>query len=624
MKNILLHFLLWFQLPFAFAQPQKTEYRIKYNNGVLLVNGWKYHSGDDPNWRKPEFNDSAWKSINPTLYIKDIPEIKPNGVGWLRIRFRTDSSLLNEPMILQIRQSVASELYLNGKFIPHYQQNKSDFQNTSGYDPIGYPISIHFADTKEQVIAIRFRVPAHISPFKYWWRIYALQYLQINRAKVVEDTRIFREIIPFRTGIMFVLFLVHIAFFYFQSTNRANLYFSLYAFSAFLTNTLFQSLMNYINNVEMASFLNLPAILAIPFSHLFLIFALHELFQESRKILFWVAISFILSGLFSYFIKYEWSHDWNMFWSPIIVGIAAIRITWQALKEKKRGAKIVLTGAIIYFISAFCLSPPLFTKTSGIWFHLWYTAETLSLLIALSCYLAYDFALTNQSLRKSISEIELLSEEKQTYLMQENTKLQAALLQGQTTERKRVAADLHDNLGSTMSSLKWAMEAINIKNLLPEEQRVYSNLKEMLESAYNEVRLLSHNLLPEEFEKQGLQEALRSFIRKLNANTKISFSLDIATNVGKLDKKTEFELYTICLELVNNILKHSQATEAKIALTKDTNQLSLQVIDNGVGKFENNSEGKGLKNIEARIKGLSGSWETINHEGWTHSIRIPI
>ncbi|MBA4850495.1 sensor histidine kinase [Emticicia sp. BO119] len=211
-------------------------------------------------------------------------------------------------------------------------------------------------------------------------------------------------------------------------------------------------------------------------------------------------------------------------------------------------------------------------------------------------------------------------------LQRKNTELQAALLEGQTTERKRVAADLHDNLGSTMSSLKWTMEAINTKNLLPEEQRVYLNLKEMLESAYNEVRLLSHNLLPEEFEKQGLKEALTVLVRKLNNNTKIRFSLDTAENVGKLDKKVEFELYSICLELVNNILKHSQATEAKIALTKDIKHLRLLVVDNGKGVEERSGEGKGLKNIRKRAETLKAQFSVKSEEnqGVSNEILLPI
>ncbi|HAO49344.1 MAG TPA: two-component sensor histidine kinase, partial [Runella sp.] len=185
--------------------------------------------------------------------------------------------------------------------------------------------------------------------------------------------------------------------------------------------------------------------------------------------------------------------------------------------------------------------------------------------------------------------------------------------QGQTTERKRIAADLHDSLGSTMSALNWSLEAIDIKKLNPQEQEVYKHVKKTISQAHDQVRLLSHNLLPDEFEKQGLTEALRYLVRKINQNTTTHFSLEIAPQIGRFDKRVEFELYSICLELVNNILKHSKATHATIQLRVENQQLSLVVTDNGLGLFENTSDGKGLKNIKDRIESLGGAWTMKNN-----------
>jgi len=105
-----------------------------------------------------------------------------------------------------------------------------------------------------------------------------------------------------------------------------------------------------------------------------------------------------------------------VFWSPLAVGAEAVSVAYQALKRKKRGATIVLVGAIIYFLAAFILFPPVGIKPSGPWFHLFYTTETLSLLIALSCYLAFEFAFTNQSLIQSLQKVKQLSEEKEQIL----------------------------------------------------------------------------------------------------------------------------------------------------------------------------------------------------------------
>ncbi len=615
MKNLLLCFFCCFQIFIASSQTKKPRLDMGGNNKVFLDKGWKFHEGDNPEWAKPGFDDSKWQSIDPTQDIRNIPQIKPNMTGWLRIRFRIDSAMLKEHLVLQIRQSVASELYVNGQFVPHFEQTTSNFQNQSGYDPLGLPIAISFKDTSEQVIAVRFRVPSYIAPFKYWWRIYALQHIQINRAKVTEDNKLFREVIPFRTGIMLILFFIHLAFFYFHSQQRANLYFSLYALLAFIVNALFLSLMNYLNNPEIASFVNLPAVFCFPLSLLFLILALYQLFEKAKSVSFWVVTGFITAGLMSYFFKYDWSHVWNLYWSPFLVGMEAVSVAYQALKRKKRGATIVLVGAIIYFLAAFILFPPVGIKPSGPWFHLFYTIETLSLLIALSCYLAFEFAFTNQSLVQSLQEVKQLSEEKEQALLRKNAELQAALLEGQTTERKRVAADLHDNLSSTLTAVRWNLMGINVQNLNESERKVYEDVMSMATAAHDQVRLISQNLLPEELEKEGLARALERLMRKLNRSGNVHFQLQSDGLLERLDKKLEFELYSIILELTHNILKHAGATKASVSLKLHNECIHLIVSDNGKGLAENREKGMGIQNVESRVKSVNGKWQIHSREG---------
>jgi signal transduction histidine kinase len=122
--------------------------------------------------------------------------------------------------------------------------------------------------------------------------------------------------------------------------------------------------------------------------------------------------------------------------------------------------------------------------------------------------------------------------------------------------------------------------------------------------------------LPEDLEKQGLQAALQSFVRKINQNTSLKFILSFPENFPRLSPKIEFELYSICLELINNILKHAQATQASIGYRVVSNKLKLTVTDNGKGFFENGSTGKGLRNIAERVKSFGGTWEVTSEEGF--------
>ena len=211
-------------------------------------------------------------------------------------------------------------------------------------------------------------------------------------------------------------------------------------------------------------------------------------------------------------------------------------------------------------------------------------------------------------------------------LKKKNKEISEAMLKGQTTERKRVASDLHDNLGSTMSSIRWAFQAIDRTKWSDDEKEIFSNVQIMFDKAYDDIRLLSHNLLPEEFERLGLTTILQNFIRKINKNTTIRFDLKVDEEFGRVDKKIEFELYSICLELVNNIMKHSKATEATIKLSRTNKQIKLIVADNGIGIFKNESDGKGVKNVQARVESLNGTWkiQNIENEGLANEILIPV
>lgn len=165
-----------------------------------------------------------------------------------------------------------------------------------------------------------------------------------------------------------------------------------------------------------------------------------------------------------------------------------------------------------------------------------------------------------------------------------------------------------------MTKIAWSMGAIDKNKLNTQEQEVYQHVQNSLEQAYDQVRLLSHNLLPEELGKQGLWKTLEGLMRKLNRNTPVTFTLQIPENQPRLNAKTEFELYSICLELINNILKHAQATEASVTGEVKNEKLQLTVMDNGKGISENTTVGKGLRNIAERVESLKGKWEKISGE----------
>jgi signal transduction histidine kinase len=191
-----------------------------------------------------------------------------------------------------------------------------------------------------------------------------------------------------------------------------------------------------------------------------------------------------------------------------------------------------------------------------------------------------------------------------------NEEIISSLLKGQTIERKRVASELHDNLGGQITAIRWSLMALEEVNFSEKELKVYQKIKQLTEKTYNEVRNISHNLLPEEFEQNGLQGALKKLIANMNSNEKIKFSLSIE-RYPVLNKSVEFEIYSILLELVTNTIKHSNGTEAKIKLYKDDSPYAIiEYFDNGIGfSFDKVSKGNGLKNIQDRAKSIGAIFD---------------
>lgn len=210
-------------------------------------------------------------------------------------------------------------------------------------------------------------------------------------------------------------------------------------------------------------------------------------------------------------------------------------------------------------------------------------------------------------------------------LRRKNAEIQAALIEGQTIERKRVAAELHDHLGGTLASLNWYLYGIDKKVLSAEEQKIYDSVHQMVGAAYREVRSLSHNLMPAELEEHGLTMALHRLINKLNENKNIAFKFNLTGLNHRLHNKIEFELYSIVLELTNNIIKHSGASEASVDLTENPKTILLVVTDNGNGMIEPSRQGVGLRNIKGRVESLHGKIQirTDENSGLRVEIEIP-
>jgi signal transduction histidine kinase len=256
---------------------------------------------------------------------------------------------------------------------------------------------------------------------------------------------------------------------------------------------------------------------------------------------------------------------------------------------------------------------------------LWFGLGMLGLLL-------FSLALNFRNIQKRKKETELLNEQleekvkiRTAELQKSYDEIKEAMQRGQTIERKRMAADLHDNLGSLLTAINISLDNINPEQLTEREQKIYTNVLLMSENAYAEIRILSHNLMPEELDKEGLENALRTMIKKININQKICFELIISKLTNK-NKTIDLNIYAICLELIQNIIKHSKATEAKILLFEKANMLWLEVLDNGRGINENIEKGIGFKNVKERLQTIDGEFfiDSEKSKGTKLVVSVPL
>lgn len=201
-----------------------------------------------------------------------------------------------------------------------------------------------------------------------------------------------------------------------------------------------------------------------------------------------------------------------------------------------------------------------------------------------------------------------------------------SFIQGQETERKRIASDIHDGLAQNLVTLGINLSALKLEN--PDELNRKKELQADINQLINETRTIAHNMMPDVLTELGLVKALKSLIHKLNqSNTSLVFNLEISDPFLKLSSLTEIQLYRITQELMNNVIKHAQATHCLIKIISSTDELKLSVTDNGIG-FDlnaNRKAGIGIKSVNSRVRSLGGKIyiQTSLNKGCETQIIIP-
>lgn len=186
-----------------------------------------------------------------------------------------------------------------------------------------------------------------------------------------------------------------------------------------------------------------------------------------------------------------------------------------------------------------------------------------------------------------------------------------AVIETEEKERKRFATDLHDSIGPLLSSINLYLSALAKSNLSDRNEQIITASREIVNETLVNIKEISNNLSPHVLNDFGLVNAIHSFINKINLSKSINISLDSKNLESRLNQQVEVVIYRVVTELINNTIKHAEANNIQITLSKENSSLNLIYLDDGKGfdpqEISTETSGMGLYNILSRIRSLNGT-----------------
>jgi len=222
--------------------------------------------------------------------------------------------------------------------------------------------------------------------------------------------------------------------------------------------------------------------------------------------------------------------------------------------------------------------------------------------------------------QRKVNKNKLVLKEKEAAYQQE---LIYASINSQENERRRIARDLHDEVGAMLSTLKLQLGAVGKKlSATGATEDPTKPALSLVDETITNVRRISKDLLPPTLEEFGLAHALEDLADKVASASGIVINKDIQPLSKRLEVERELALYRVIQEMMNNALKHAEATEFDLAMHEKDGRLSLSFSDNGKGfeldaikKSKAGKTGLGLKNLENRVGAAGGEMELVSSLG---------
>ena len=511
------HFLLLaalgllFEVATAAPLPADTAAAIRIDRlpaaGLLLQKGWRYHAGDDPAWARPDFDDSAWDTLNPARPRRELPARLRTGISWLRLRFHLSDSLRRRELQLITSQFGAIDIYLDGQLLRHRGTFSANLAlvraagNTR--EPVALPGS---GPAGGQVLAVRL-APQPLSPLLTTGQLPLLRprlYTGPQHQQVEAQSANFRLLYFGLSSVLLLLTLLHLVFSYYNPTQRANRYFARYTLAGALS-ALFTCLDNAADFASLGTAVWVRGLVFVcGFASMsWLVRSVYALFDfRPGRVYGGLLLS---GGALVLLVQLAHSAVSGYIVAYLAFGalgiVEMLRVTLVALRQRRRGARLVgagFGGALLLVLLTLGLDVLRIYLGPT-----WLVVNALIILgallpgLAISLFLAREFALGAELLQVKLGEVERLSaqtiaqeQDKQALLESQNDtlehqvaertgELQRSLVELQATQAQLIQKEKMASLGELTAGI--AHEIQNPLNFVNNFSEVSTELLEELE-----------------------------------------------------------------------------------------------------------------------------------------------
>lgn len=229
--------------------------------------------------------------------------------------------------------------------------------------------------------------------------------------------------------------------------------------------------------------------------------------------------------------------------------------------------------------------------------------EIVSPIMAVMFLITMGVLVLNRSYQAGLRKQNL---EKEELKARHQESMLRSIIESQEAERKRIAMDIHDEIGALLNTSRFNVTQLGLTAKNPENQKLFEDIFNLYGKISNNLRRISHDLRPVVLEKFGLVAALESLEEQLEA-TGLGLQIESSLN-SKFQEKLELALYRIFQELISNTLKHAKAAHIKIRLDELPDRFQLFYEDDGIGfSTEKVKSGLGLYSIESRLRIFGGT-----------------